>query len=69
MGNLNQKQDLREYSENELSLWVFNDEWLYNQRHSRSFLILIYETFEYTADQLRVLIEDLDADAAEVQNG
>ena len=57
--------DITRYGENELSLNVFNDEFLYNQamRGSRDYLItLIDETFEYTDEQMDVLIQDLDED-------
>ena len=57
--------DITRYGENELSLNVFNDEFLYNQvmRGSRDYLItLINETFIYTDEQMDVLIQDLDED-------
>lgn len=57
------KQDLREYSDNELSLWVFNDESLYRMR--RSLLkdqSILNECFEYTSEQLDVLIQDINDD-------
>lgn len=57
------KQDLREYSDNELSLLVFNDETLYKLR--RQFLIgtgLLDDMFLYTNEQLETLIEDVKQD-------
>lgn len=57
------KQDLTEYSDNELSLVVFNDEYLYKLRRSkRSLLSEIEESFEYTPKQLEVLLNDIDED-------
>ena len=55
--------DITRYGENELSLNVFNDEYLYNlaMRGSRDYLIdIINETFIYTDEQMDVLIQDLD---------
>lgn len=60
------KQDLREYSDNELSLLVFNDETLYKLR--RQFLIgteLLDDMFLYTNEQLETLIEDIKQDLEE----
>ena len=54
--------DITQYGENELSLNVFNDEYLYNlaMRGSRDYLIdIINETFIYTDEQMDVLIEDV----------
>lgn len=52
-------QDVREYSENELSLRVFNDEGLYLMRHT-SFLIEYIKTiFVFSDRQLEVLVLDL----------
>lgn len=59
------KQDIREHSDQELSLWVFNDEGLYIQRHRRDFLATVAELFEYTPEQLEVLKQDLEDDASE----
>lgn len=53
------KQDLTEFSENELSLLVFNDEYLYKRRNSRDFLIELDEMFLYTEEQLDALKSDL----------
>jgi len=55
------KQDLREYSDNELSMMVYNDEYLYNRRrNSRHFKELLDSMFLYTESQLDTLIADLD---------
>lgn len=66
------KQDLRKYSDAELSLWVMNDEGLYSQRRSILRDIqanrpsILVEIFEYTEDQLNELEQDLIADLEEV---
>ena len=53
--------DITRYGENELSLHVFNDEYLYNARLNKSYLMaLISEEFIYTDEQMDVLIQDLD---------
>ena len=55
--------DITRYGENELSLNVFNDEYLYNARLNKSYLMaLISEEFIYTDEQMDVLIQDLDED-------
>lgn len=53
------KQDLTDYSENELSLIVFNDEHLYNQRRRSYFIDELRQYFIFTDDQLEVLETDL----------
>jgi len=56
-------QNLTQYSDQELSLNVFNDEYFYLEIHNRPFLMaLIAEEFIYTADQMAVLIQDLNDD-------
>ena len=59
------KQDLTQYSDNELSMHVFNDEYLYNNRHRSFFKSIIDETFVYTAEQWDVLSDDLQDDLEE----
>lgn len=62
------KKDLKEYSDQELSLIVMNDEGLYQMR--RSILqdckagrpSILAELFEYTDEQLEVLEQDLKDD-------
>jgi hypothetical protein len=54
------KQDIRQYSDNELSLLVFNDEYLYLRRFRAGFAQMIDEMFEYTSEQLDVLIQDIN---------
>jgi hypothetical protein len=57
-------RDLRSYSDNELSLMVFNEEYFYFERNDRPYLIaLVAEEFHYTPEQMEVLIVDLDDDA------
>ena len=59
-------QDLTQYSDQELSLNVFNDEYFYIERENRPYLMaLINEEFTYTADQMAELIQDLDDDKGE----
>lgn len=60
-----EKQDLREYSDNELSLIVFNDEYLYRMRHKEYLFEELDEFFLYTQDQLDTLKQDLEDDANE----
>tara|TARA_R110002153_G_scaffold12479_2_gene46490 strand:- start:683 stop:859 length:177 start_codon:yes stop_codon:yes gene_type:complete len=53
--------DITQYGENELSLNVFNNEYFYNERLNKSYLMaLISEEFIYTDEQMDVLIQDLD---------
>jgi len=59
------KQDLREYGEQELSLHVFNDEYLYKRRHNYHFLDLVKEMFLFTEEQEETLIQDLEDDLNE----
>lgn len=57
------KQDLTEYSDKELSLVVMNDECLYRMR--RTFLkdqSFLTEYFDFTDEQLEVLIQDIKDD-------
>jgi hypothetical protein len=60
------KKDISNYSEDELSMIVFNDELLYNLRNDRDNLFLaLDETFIFTAEQVEVLVADLEDDANE----
>lgn len=59
------KQDLTEYSENELSLIVFNDEGLYRMRRNSQFLGYLNDHFIFTDDQLETLQNDLIDEAKE----
>jgi hypothetical protein len=59
------KQDIRDFSENELSLLVFNDENLYRMRNRSYFIDIIQDHFLYTDEQLDILLQDLNDDEAE----
>jgi len=52
-------EDLTRYTDDELSLRVFNDEGLYLQRHDTGFLELLSSIFIYTPEQLQILKDDL----------
>ena len=55
--------DLTGFSDAELSLQVFNDEYFYTERGNVEYLIaLINEEFAYTVKQLEMLLEDLDGE-------
>lgn len=59
-------QDLTNYSDQELSLLVFNDEGLYRMRHNVTALKeTINELFKYTPEQMTELEQDLGDDANE----
>lgn len=53
------KQDLTQYSDNELSLVVMNDEGLYRMRRNSQFIGLLKDLFLFTEEQLEVLEQDL----------
>ena len=59
------KQDVTMQSDDELSLIVMNDEYLYKGRHRRNFINEIKEMFTYTDAQLDVLKQDLADDLEE----
>jgi hypothetical protein len=59
------KQDLTGYSENELSLIVFNDEYLYRVRCNRNLKDILNDHFTFTDEQFDVLQEDLNDDEVE----
>ena len=66
----NDKTDIRQHSDAELSLWVMNDECLYKEvkRFSateRSITELVSELFIFTPDQLADLIETVNDDRLE----
>lgn len=62
-----ERQDLREYSDNELSLLVFNDEGLYRLRRRPLLELneLLNEVFIFSTDQWDVLVRDLEDDSNE----
>lgn len=54
-------KDITQYTDQELSLEVFNNEYFYNERHHKEYLLaLVAEEFIYTDEQLKVLVEDLN---------
>ena len=65
------KQDLKEYSDNELSLIVFNDESCYLMRrqilrhYEQNKPSILNDWFEFTDDQLETLIQDIKDDLNE----
>jgi len=68
MNNVNvqdSRQDLRQYSDEELSLIVMNDEGLYIDRHKSWFISQLEELFLFTDEQLEVLKQDLEDDLKE----
>lgn len=62
------KRDLTQYSDNELSDWVFNDEGLYRNRRLTPVILkaILQEYFIFTDDQWDQLLIDLEQD--EVDN-
>lgn len=54
------KQDITQYSDDELSLIVFNDEGLYRFRNSASLEDTLRDFFIFTDEQLQVLKDDLE---------
>ncbi len=57
------RKDLTAYSDQELALNVMNDEYFYNEREDKRFLMaLIDEQFIYTKEQL----EELNSQLSEV---
>lgn len=62
-------EDLRQYSDDELSLRVFNEEYFYCERNYDDkpdyVIALCREEFFFTDDQLEVLKQDLIDDQAE----
>lgn len=60
-------KDLTLYSDRELSLQVFNDQYFYTERTNRDYILaLVREEFIFTDEQLDMLIHDLDEDAKEL---
>lgn len=60
------RQSLYRRSVDELSLIVFNDYGLYQQRHEKSFIRYLATIYQYTNAQLAELKADLLADKAEM---
>jgi hypothetical protein len=59
------KNNITQYPDSELSLIVFNDEYLYTHRHSRHLKHVLDEMFIYTPEQWAELQEDLSDDCDE----
>lgn len=59
------RKSLYRYGDDELSLIVFNTEWLYKIRHERGFIRTLRDCYQFTNKQLAVLKEDLLADKQE----
>jgi len=53
------KIDLTQYTDNELSLVVYNDSGLYSMRHDSDLISELEEVFTFTPCQLLVLLDDL----------
>ena len=58
-------EDLTGYSDQELSLRVFNEEYLYDNRNRGGFLDMLDEFFIYTQTQKDELTQDLTDDLKE----
>ena len=60
---VSQRRNLTQYSDDELSLSVFNEEYFYIERkHTPYLMALINEEFTYTPAQMSVLVQDLKDD-------
>lgn len=57
---MEERTDIRDQSENKLSLIVFNNEFLYNQRRRSNFVELLNDLYLYTDEQFEVLKKDLE---------
>ena len=57
--------DITQYSEDELSLNVFNDEELYKLRHTGGLKYILDDIFIYTDEQMEILENDLADDLIE----
>ncbi len=62
---MNTREDLTHYSDDELSLRVFNDEYLYTMRNRRALFNILNEQFISTLGQMKVLIDDIAQDNEE----
>ena len=61
-----EKHDLTAHSDTELSLYVFNDEYLYKMRKNlKNLIIELNEFYIYSDEQLDVLKQDIEDDALE----
>jgi hypothetical protein len=64
----NAMEDLKQYSDSELSLRVFNDEGLYRMRHRRGFIDSLRDIFSFSSAQQLELEQDLRDDLDEEQS-
>lgn len=62
------RQDIRQYSDRELSLIIFNTEHLYRAMHRPNFLAVIQDCFLYNDNQMVTLIADIEEDLEENEN-
>jgi len=62
------KENLKNYSKDELSLRVFNECDLYKMRHSKTLPYKLRTNYDYTNKQLDVLKQDLKEDFEEICN-
>jgi hypothetical protein len=60
-------ENITHYSEDELSLRVFNDELMYRHRNDIKWLkeTILDEFFTYTPEQYNVLLQDIEDDQKE----
>jgi len=61
------KKDITTHSERELSLLVFKDESLYENRHSSFLIDMLDDNFIYTEEQRKNLEWDLEEDKEELE--
>lgn len=62
---MSKKKNLKDYGPGELSMWVFNDEYLYRNRLRKDLREILEEQFEFTERQWDELEEDIADDEAE----
>lgn len=60
------RESLYKYSDEELSLRVFNEYHLYQIRHNKGFIRHLNSIYQYTNKQLAVLKADLQGDLIEL---
>jgi len=61
-------ENLTQFTDEELSLRVFNDEYFYIERGNKPYLLaLVAEEFIYTSKQMEVLTTDLEVDKQEIE--
>lgn len=61
------KENLQQYSDNELSFRVFNDEELYTIRHTADLMPTLIERFIASKGQVDILKHDLYLDMKELE--